>query len=253
VAEPAWTQDAAVDPSARVGLQWDYGDGPEVAGVRAVVLCAWLAWSRFRVVVPLRDKTLPSVVIGLDRTLRAVDGVPTYALTDNKKTVTVDHVCGIAVRNATIVEVSRHYGLTIQTCEPADLARGRLRAVHGGCEHAAASRDPPATGDTARAGARASSPAAAVAPHAVLRANPQGRPPGDRSGRGRDLSVPHELIGERVWVRADGEQLVAMHIDQQHGPRDVARHRLTTPGHTSIQDGHYPPRPAGALGRKPRA
>ena len=63
---------------------------------------------------------MPSVVIGLDRTLRLVGGVPTYALTDNEKTVTVDHVCGIAVRNATIVEVSRHYGLTIATCVPAD-------------------------------------------------------------------------------------------------------------------------------------
>jgi len=41
-------------------------------------------------------------------------------LTDNDKTVTVEHVCGIAVRNPTIVEVSRHYGLTIATCEPAD-------------------------------------------------------------------------------------------------------------------------------------
>ena len=50
-------------------LQWDYGDGPEVAGTRAVLFCAWLAWSRFRVVVPSRDKTLASVVIGLDRTL----------------------------------------------------------------------------------------------------------------------------------------------------------------------------------------
>jgi transposase len=60
------------------------------------------------------------VVIGLDRTLRAVGGVPTYALTDNEKTVTVEHVAGIAVRNATIVEVSRYYGLSIQTCEPAD-------------------------------------------------------------------------------------------------------------------------------------
>jgi transposase len=46
--------------------------------------------------------------------------VPTYALTDNEKTVTVEHVCGIAVRNATMVEVSRHYGLTVATCEPAD-------------------------------------------------------------------------------------------------------------------------------------
>ena len=34
--------------------------------------------------------------------------------------MTVEHVCGIAVRNPTIVEVSRHYGLTIATCEPAD-------------------------------------------------------------------------------------------------------------------------------------
>jgi len=36
------------------------------------------------VVVPLRDKTMPSVVIGLDRTLRYLDGCPTYALTDNE-------------------------------------------------------------------------------------------------------------------------------------------------------------------------
>ena len=43
-------------------------------------------------------------------------------------------------------------------------------------------------------------------------------------------SVPHELIGERVWVRAEGEQLVVVHIDRCQGPREVARHRLTTPG-----------------------
>ena len=34
--------------------------------------------------------------------------------------MTVDHVCGIAVRNPLIVEVGRHYGLTIATCVPAD-------------------------------------------------------------------------------------------------------------------------------------
>jgi len=85
-----------------------------------VLFCAWLAWSRFRVVVPLRDKTLPSVVLGLDRALRRFGGAPTYALTDNERTVSVDHVCGIAVRNPQIVEVARHYGLTIATCVPAD-------------------------------------------------------------------------------------------------------------------------------------
>jgi hypothetical protein len=31
-----------------------------------VLFCAWLAWSRYRVVVPLWDNNLPSVVMGLD-------------------------------------------------------------------------------------------------------------------------------------------------------------------------------------------
>jgi hypothetical protein len=37
------------------------------------------------------------------------------------------------------------------------------------------------------------------------------------------------------------------------GSREVAHHELTTPGRPSICDGHYPPKPAGALERKPRA
>ena len=61
-------------------------------------------------------------------------------------------------------------------------------------------------------------------------------------------SVPHELIGERVWVRAEGEQLVVVHVDAGAGPREVARHPLTAPGRPSISDEHYPPRPAGAAG-----
>ena len=60
-------------------------------------------------------------------------------------------------------------------------------------------------------------------------------------------SVPHALIGERVWVRAEAEHLVVVHIDEQ-GPREVAGHPLTTPGRPSIQDAHYPPRPAGRAG-----
>jgi len=50
--------------------------------------------------------------------LRAFGGAPTYALTDNERTVSVDHVCGIAVRNPQIVAVGRHYGLSIATCVP---------------------------------------------------------------------------------------------------------------------------------------
>jgi hypothetical protein len=66
-------------------------------------------------------------------------------------------------------------------------------------------------------------------------------------------SVPHELIDERVWARTDGEELVVIHLDASGGPREVARHRLTTPGRPAIKDEHYPPRPPGALERRPRA
>ncbi len=66
------------------------------------------------------DKTLPTIVSCLDATLRRLGGVPTYALTDNERTVSINDVATIAVRNPEIVEVGRHYGMTIRTCVPAD-------------------------------------------------------------------------------------------------------------------------------------
>jgi transposase len=273
-------------PQPGLWLQWDYGEGPEVAGMRAVLFCAWLAWSRFRVVVPLRDKTLPSVVIGLDRSLRLVGSVPTYALTDNEKTVTVEHVAGIAVRNATIVEVSRHYGLTIATCEPADpQSKGGSEATVKIARADLVPTDHNLRDDYAdwQALERACEQFMAdvnTRPHRATRQPPVELLAQEHEhmhrlprlahtlcfGQTRKVdrqatvsvgdaiySVPHELIGERVWVRAEGEQLIVVHIDQVAGPREVARHPLTTPGRPSIQDQHYPPRPAGALERRPRA
>ena len=38
-------------------LQYDFGDGPVIDGRKTVLFCAWLAWSRFRVVIALRDRT----------------------------------------------------------------------------------------------------------------------------------------------------------------------------------------------------
>ena len=70
---------------------------------------------------------------------------------------------------------------------------------------------------------------------------------------GAQYSVPHTLIDERVWARVDDQKLVVVHIDGPAGPREVARHQLTTPGRPAINDEHYPPRPAGALERRPRA
>ena len=66
-------------------LQWDYGAGPMVGGRATLLFCAWLAWSRFRVVLPIWDKALPSVVACLDTTLRGFGGAPTYGLTITRR------------------------------------------------------------------------------------------------------------------------------------------------------------------------
>ncbi len=47
-------------------LQFDFGDGPAVGGRRTWLFCPWLAWSRFRVVVPILDKTVATVISCLD-------------------------------------------------------------------------------------------------------------------------------------------------------------------------------------------
>jgi hypothetical protein len=88
-------------PEPGMWFQFDYGEGPVVAGARTLLFCAWLSWSRLRVVIPILDKSLPSVIACIDATLRRFGGCPTYALTDNEKTVTTTHVARIAFRNPT--------------------------------------------------------------------------------------------------------------------------------------------------------
>ena len=68
---------------------------------------------------------------------------------------------------------------------------------------------------------------------------------------GVTYSVPHTLADHVVWVRVDGDEIVATHIAVS-GAVEVARHLLSTPGNPSIDDAHYPPRPAGALARQPK-
>jgi hypothetical protein len=72
--------------------------------------------------LPIRDKTMPSVFAALDVTFRRLGGVPTYVLTDNEKTVTVEHIAGIPVRNPQLVAFAEHYSLVVHTCVPADPA-----------------------------------------------------------------------------------------------------------------------------------
>src|SRR3954471_5804702 len=273
-------------PEPGLWLQFDYGDGPVIGGRRTSLLCAWLAWSRYRVIVPLVDRTLPSVVLGVDRVLRELGGVPTYVLTDNERTVTVDHVCGIAVRNPKIVAAARHYGFAIQTCVPCDpqskggseatvrIAKADLVPTDHNL------RDEYASFAELEEACRAFGERVNAREHRVTR-----QPPavllGEERARlhalperahtlcfgetrkvswqstvsvgGAVYSVPSSLVDERVWVRADGDELVIIHADALGGPREVARHQLTTPGRPRICDEHYPPKPPGALERVPKA
>jgi transposase len=267
-------------------MQWDYGDGPKVGGRSTVLFCAWLAWSRFRVVLPLWDKTMASVVMALDRALRRFGGAPTYALTDNERTVSVDRVCGIAVRNPQIVSVGRHYGLTIATCVPADpeskggseatvrIARAdlvptdhNLRAEYADFAELEAECERFCERVNAREHRVTRRPPAVVLSEERERLHPlPGVPHTVCFGQTRKVnwqslisvggalySVPSTLVDERVWARVDRSELVVVHIDSPQGPREVARHQLTTPGRPALCDEHYPPRAAGALERRPRA
>jgi hypothetical protein len=71
---------------------------------------------------------------------------------------------------------------------------------------------------------------------------------------GGQYSVPHQLLGEQVWVRTYGvgasEQVVIVHVGDG-GPVEVARHLRATPGSPQLDDAHFPPAPAG-LDRVPR-
>ncbi len=261
-------------PEPGMWFQWDYGTGPVVAGVEVILFCAWLAWSRFRVVVPILDKTLPTVALAIDRALRAFGGVPTYGLTDNERTVSVDHVAGIAVRNPDIVALSRFYGLTVATCVPAD------PATKGGSEStvklAKADLVPTDANLLDAYGSFAAVEAACEAfmgevnarPHRVTRRAPVEMLAEERSrlhrlpehpwtvafGRTRTVgtnepmvafecgsySVPHHLAGAVVWVRRHGEVVVVVHVGDA-GPVEVARHAVTTPGNPRVRRRPLPP------------
>lgn len=258
-------------------LQYDFGDGPVVAGVKTVLFVAWLAFSRFRVVIPIRDKTLPSVFAALDRTFRVIGGAPTYVLTDNENTVTTAPIAGVPVRNGQTVSFAMHYGITVLTCQPAD------PASKGGVEASAklAKADLVPTDANLREQYASFTELEAACEqfmddvngweHRVTRRRPVemlaeeqqrlhpvpsrahtiafgvSRRVGENTPmvafENGQYSVPHLLMGAEVFVRAqgaaNGERVVVVHhgID---GPVEVARHWRARPGSPRIDDTHFP-------------
>ena len=271
-------------------MQYDTGHGPVIEGRKRVLSCVWLAWSRFRVVLALRDRTAPSVFAALDVTLRRLGGAPTYGLTDIEKTVTTGHIAGIAIRNPQAVSFARHHGITVHTCEPADpaskggsestvkLAKAdlvptetnllpaydRFEVLEAACEQFCTEVNARVHRVTRRAPVEMLAeelewlhPVPKVA-HTVAfglaRTVPARTPMIALDGA--QYSVPHALLGQQGWVPVPGqgsdEKVIISHVSPA-GPVEVARHCRAPAGSPKIDDSHVPPPSRGALDRQPKA
>ena len=114
-------------PEPGLWAQYDFGDGPRIGGVSTILFCFWLAWCRFQggVTVAGQDRA-ERVRRDRHRAAHGGWGADISAdrqredLTDNEKTVTVEHVAGVAVRNPAAVALGAAVRLTVATCLPAD-------------------------------------------------------------------------------------------------------------------------------------
>ena len=271
-------------PEPGIWLQFDWADGPRVNGRRTHLFCAWLAWSRYRVVLPTWDRKLGTLLACLDATLRRLQGAPTYLLTDNERTVTTDRVAGVPVRHPVLVAAGRHYGLEVQTCVVADpeskggseatvrLAKADLVPTEANlleeyrsfgelaaaCDWFCADVNGRPHSETGRA------PAEALAEERahlhVLPREPYTAALGEtrtveddqtvRYGSVR-YSTPPGWVGQQVWCRVEGEELVMVGAGES-GLQEVWRHQLSVPGRPQIADEHYPDHPRGRGTVQPR-
>lgn len=268
-------------------LQFDWAWGPVVGMRQTHLFCAWLAWSRYRVVIPTWDKTLGTVLTCLDRTLGKIGAVPTYALTDNERTVSMDRVAGISVRHPEVVAFGRHNGLRIVTCVPADpeskggsestvrVAKADLVPTEcnllkaydtfPGLVDACAKFETEVNGREHRESRRI--PSQALKEELAVMHRLPLEPYTAALGEDRQVddnqtirfgsvrySLPKPWVGQKVWCRVEGEELVVVGRDEA-GLREIYRHELSVPGRPRILDEHYPDHPNGraTLQPKPKA
>ena len=264
-------------PEPGMWAQFDWGAGPEIGGRSTWLFCAWLAWSRYRVVIPTWDRTLGTALACIDTMLRRLGSAPTYLLTDNERTVTIDRVAGLAVRHPEMAAAGRHYGMAVETCVPYD------PETKGGSEATVRVAKADLVPTTANllddylsfanlvGACDAFGEAVNARPHAETR-----RPPADmlveerahlhplptepytaalgetrlvrddqtvRFG-GVRYSTPKVWVGHEVWCRVAGDELVVVGRTRS-GLIEIVRHELSTPGQPRIVDEHYPDHPGG--------
>jgi transposase len=271
-------------PEPGMWMQWDWGDGPLAGGRKTVLFCAWMAWSRFRVVIPAWDQQTGTLTWCLDQALRAVGGAPTYLLTDNARTVTMDHIAGVAVRHPEMVALGRHYGCVVATCVPydpeskggaeatvkiakADLVPSEANLLpaydsFAGLEEACREFCDRVNGRVHRESAAI--PAGRLAAEREhlhrLPAEPYALALGEERLVGEDqtirfgsvrYSTPPGYAGQRVWCRVAGNELVVT-ARTGRGLAEITRHQLSVPGSPRILDEHYPGHPGGSGPRPPK-
>ena len=233
-------------------LQYDFGDGPVVDGVKTVLFCAWLAWSRFRIVIALRDRTIPTVFRGAGCHVPAA-GRRTNLCADRQREVGDHRACrphpGPQPAGRRVRSALRHHGAHLPTAGPGIQGRGGERGETGQGRHRP-HRDQPrrtvrvvrcaatgvhgihgqgqrpgAHGDQAgpdrhaddRAGAAASDPRSCA--HHHLWRNPAGR------GEHPDGVLPGRfLLGAAPAARRDG-----VGADARRRRRRAGRHRACRP------------------------
>lgn len=228
-------------------------------------------------VIPTWDKTLPTTLACIDAMLRRFGAAPTYLLTDNERTVTVDRVAGLPVRHPEMVAAGRHYSLAVETCEPydpetkggseatvrvakADLVptSANLRDGYGSFAELAAACEAFEEEVNARPHAETRRAPTAMLVEELARMHPLPSEPytaalgetrlvrDDQTIRWGSVrySTPRSCVGAAVWCRVQGEELVIV-ARTPAGLAEVARHELSTPGQPRIADEHYPDHPPG--------
>ena len=268
-------------------MRYDFAKGPKIDGAVTILFCAWMAWSRYRVVFPIPDRSLPSVIAALDRTFRLIEGIPTYVLTDNERTVSVEHIAGVAVRNSQMVSACIYYGFTLATCVPydpeskggsestvriakADLIPGDVnlleeynsyQELETACEswmeminnrvHSVTKEVPCQMLEVEKTILHPVSEFPYTQAFGVSRSVSWSS---TIQYKGATYSVPHNLAGSRVWVRTQGNEVVIVKMDDKDNVASVvAVHPLLSAGGRSICNDHYPSRPSRPDQRPPRA
>ena len=260
-------------------VQFDWGWGPTVNGRQSLLFCAWLAWSRFRIVIPVWDRTLATTLSCLDETFRRIGGIATYTLTDNEKTITSEHIAGVPVRHPDMVAAGRHYGTQIVSCVPADpeskggseatvkiskadLVPTEANLLDEYASFAELRAEAAMFCDTVNNREHRETrriPAERLAEE-LARLHPVPTDPyvaalGETrrvnrssviSWGGTRYSVPHTLIDEQVYVRIEGDEVVVAHQGRD-GVAEVARHVTSIPGEPRLDLSHYPPRSASRI------